>query len=235
MKIRIIVGLIVALAAAPAAFGQDKSPSQLYGQLFASVQMQRIFPDGKTFVDAAPRDAPATIMQRYEDERAKPGFDLAAFVRRNFTVQRPKEGAYRSTPGEDVCTHIDDLWHVLERKPADAQRAAHSSLLPLPRPYVVPGGRFAEIYYWDSYFTMLGLEESGRHDLALSMLLKAAAMRPEHVVKLTCFVVGQQPLAALYDARRRHLPSIAPASTTVIVQGPAAPEWLIEIEAIAAA
>jgi 2-iminobutanoate/2-iminopropanoate deaminase len=66
-------------------------------------------------------------------------------------------------------------------------------------------------------------------------VLKAAAMRPEHVVKLTCFVVGQQPLAALYDARRRHLPSIAPASTTVIVQGLAAPEWLIEIEAIAAA
>jgi 2-iminobutanoate/2-iminopropanoate deaminase len=66
-------------------------------------------------------------------------------------------------------------------------------------------------------------------------VLKAAAMRPEHVVKLTCFVVGQQPLAALYEARRRHLPSVAPASTTVIVQGLAAPEWLIEIEAIAAA
>jgi alpha,alpha-trehalase len=37
-----------------------------------------------------------------------------------------------------------------------------SSLLPLPNPYVVPGGRFREVYYWDSYFTMLGLIESGR-------------------------------------------------------------------------
>ena len=69
----------------------------------------------------------------------------------------------------------------------------------------------------------------------LRAVLKAAAMGPEHVVKLTCFVVGQQPLAALYDARRRHLPNVAPASTTLIVQGLAAPEWLIEIEAIAAA
>jgi Neutral trehalase len=34
-------------------------------------------------------------------------------------------------------------------------------LLPLPHPYIVPGGRFREIYYWDSYFTMLGLKESG--------------------------------------------------------------------------
>ncbi|MEJ7664338.1 MAG: trehalase family glycosidase [Hymenobacter sp.] len=38
----------------------------------------------------------------------------------------------------------------------------YSSLLPLPRPYVVPGGRFREMYYWDSYFTMLGLRAAGR-------------------------------------------------------------------------
>jgi alpha,alpha-trehalase len=33
----------------------------------------------------------------------------------------------------------------------------------------VPGGRFRELYYWDSYFTMLGLEADGRHELALDM------------------------------------------------------------------
>jgi alpha,alpha-trehalase len=42
--------------------------------------------------------------------------------------------------------------------------------VPLPFRYVVPGGRFREIYYWDSYFTMLGLEQSGRHDLAADMV-----------------------------------------------------------------
>jgi alpha,alpha-trehalase len=42
--------------------------------------------------------------------------------------------------------------------------------LSLPEPYVVPGGRFREMYYWDSYFTMLGLAESGRHDLAEHMV-----------------------------------------------------------------
>jgi alpha,alpha-trehalase len=35
---------------------------------------------------------------------------------------------------------------------------------------VVPGGRFREVYYWDSYFTMLGLVESGRTELARSMI-----------------------------------------------------------------
>ncbi|XNM58954.1 trehalase family glycosidase [Escherichia coli] len=28
----------------------------------------------------------------------------------------------------------------------------------------MPGGRFREVYYWDSYFTMLGLAESGHWD-----------------------------------------------------------------------
>ncbi|HET6157587.1 MAG TPA: RidA family protein [Dongiaceae bacterium] len=69
----------------------------------------------------------------------------------------------------------------------------------------------------------------------LLAVLNAAAMGPENIVKLTCYVVGQRPLADLYEARRRRLPKVAPASTTIIVQGLAAPEWLVEIEAIAAA
>jgi 2-iminobutanoate/2-iminopropanoate deaminase len=69
----------------------------------------------------------------------------------------------------------------------------------------------------------------------LLAVLVAAAMTPETIVKLTCYVVGDRPLTALYDARRRRLPKVSPAATTLIVQGLAAPEWLIEIEAIAAA
>ena len=45
-----------------------------------------------------------------------------------------------------------------------------SSLLPLPYPYIVPGGRFNEIYYWDSYFTQLGLQQSGRVDMIENMI-----------------------------------------------------------------
>lgn len=174
MRPRILIGLVVALLVATPALGQDKTPSQLYGPLFEEVQMQRVFPDGKIFVDAVPHDAPAAVMQRYRAERGSSGFDLAGFVRRTFTVPGPQESAYHSIPGEDVCTHIDKLWHVLERKPDDA--APYSSLLPLPRPYVVPGGRFSEVYYWDSYFTMLGLEESGRDDLARSMVENFASL-----------------------------------------------------------
>ena len=108
-----IISLIVALFIATGALAQVETPSQLYGQLFEDVQMQRVFPDNKAFVDAVPNSAPTVIMQRYQEERGAPGFDLAAFVQRNFTMPGPKESTYRSTPGEDVCTHIDNLWRAL--------------------------------------------------------------------------------------------------------------------------
>ena len=37
-----------------------------------------------------------------------------------------------------------------------------AGLLYLPNPYVVPGGRFNEMYGWDSYFIVLGLEADHR-------------------------------------------------------------------------
>ncbi|MBP1475378.1 hypothetical protein J7I44_13780 [Frateuria sp. MAH-13] len=42
-------------------------------------------------------------------------------------------------------------------------------LLYLPRPYVVPGGQFNEMYGWDSYFIQLGLLADQRDDLARDM------------------------------------------------------------------
>lgn len=175
MKIKVI-GLLVASCIATQAVAEVDTPSHLYGRLFEDVQTQRVFPDSKTFVDALPNDAPAAIVQRYEQERGKAGFDLSAFVRQNFTVSYPKDNAYYTSSSEDVCRHIDNLWHVLERGPDTATLAPYSSLLPLPRPYVVPGGRFDEVYYWDSYFTMLGLDESGRHDLTVSMVENFASL-----------------------------------------------------------
>jgi alpha,alpha-trehalase len=45
-----------------------------------------------------------------------------------------------------------------------------SSTLPVKRPFVVPGGRFREFYYWDSYFVIEGLLQSGLNSLALDMI-----------------------------------------------------------------
>jgi alpha,alpha-trehalase len=43
-------------------------------------------------------------------------------------------------------------------------------LLYLPNPYIVPGGRFNEMYGWDSYFIILGLEAEHREAMAKGMV-----------------------------------------------------------------
>ena len=143
-------------------------PSLVPGPLFFDVQLSGIFPDSKTFVDARPLAAPAEIAARYEAAKKQPGFSLRAFVDQNFEVPRGVGEGYHADTTQTMEQHVRALWPVLTRT---ADRVdPNASLIPLPNPYVVPGGRFREVYYWDSYFTMLGLVESGRLDLVKSML-----------------------------------------------------------------
>jgi alpha,alpha-trehalase len=136
------------------------------GELFEQVQVQNIFPDGKTFVDCSPKIPMPDIQNRYDVQKVQPGFNLAAFVADHFTVPSLPAAEYASMPGRSITDHIELLWTVLTRR-ADERG---SSLIPLPQAYVVPGGRFREMFYWDSYFTMLGLQVSGKIGLIENMV-----------------------------------------------------------------
>lgn len=154
-----------ALAATPA------PPDILLGPLFNDVQTAKLFPDQKTFADAVPNSDPLMILADYRMQKNQSGFDLRHFVQVNFTL--PKDGEkYVPPAGQSLREHIDGLWPVLTRSTTDAEK--WDSLLPLPEPYVVPGGRFREIYYWDSYFTMLGLAESNHWDKVSDMVANFA-------------------------------------------------------------
>jgi len=143
-------------------------PAHDLGSLFQAVQLSGIFEDSKTFADARPRFAPQDVTARYVAAKSSPQFNLREFVAQQFELPRPVGEGFRSDRSQTMEQHIRALWPVLTRPPDSAD--ARSSLIPLPNPYVVPGGRFREVYYWDSYFTMLGLIESGRTDLVKSML-----------------------------------------------------------------
>jgi len=57
----------------------------------------------------------------------------------------------------------------LQVLPQDALQASVEGLLYLPKPYVVPGGRFNEMYGWDSFFIEMGLLRDGQFGLAKDM------------------------------------------------------------------
>ena len=89
------------------------SPEVLFGDLFVAVQTAALFGDGKTFVDAVPKAAPAEILNQYH--AAHPGTPeaLKQFVSDHFVL--PAQAASAPSPPEQVSivTHIDRLWDEL--------------------------------------------------------------------------------------------------------------------------
>lgn len=137
-----------------------------FGELFEAIQLSNIFPDSKTFNDCIPKFEKEVIIDAYLQQKNLEDFKLESFVDDFFHLTTIDLPEYTSDASKPIDEHIDGLWNVLTRQPDQSR----GSLIPLPYPYIVPGGRFQEIYYWDSYFTMLGLQVSRRYDLIESMV-----------------------------------------------------------------
>ena len=146
------------LVAAGFTRAQNRTPKEMFPVLFEAVQLSDIYHDNKTFVDATPKRDPALILKDYNAHKNQPGFELKHFVDANFTLPVTQGGDFKSDIRAGVHKHIDTLWQVLSRRHNVASK--YSSLIQLPNDFIVPGGRFRETYYWDTYFTMLGLYES---------------------------------------------------------------------------
>lgn len=142
------------------------SPDEALGELFADVQKTQVYDDGKTFVDLIPRRRMKQIQQEYMLAKKDEQFNLREFVSRHFYEYGAYDDSYHTDPNMSVREHISELWNVLERK----NRLSRGSLIALPNAYIVPGGRFSEQFYWDSYFIMLGLAADNRWDIIEGML-----------------------------------------------------------------
>jgi alpha,alpha-trehalase len=85
----------------------------------------------------------------------------------------------------------------LRQLPDDPREIREPGLLYLPHPYVVPGGRFNEMYGWDSYFIQVGLLRDGELELAKN-LVDNFLYQIEHYGKIlnanrTYFLTRSQP------------------------------------------
>jgi alpha,alpha-trehalase len=134
--------------------------------LFDDVQMNEVFADSKTFVDCIPKLSTEVILQQYLQKKIEPVFDLKEFVFSQFDVPNQHGGNYETDSNKTAAEHIEELWPILTRQPDEK----NGSLIPLPSAYIVPGGRFGEVYYWDSYFTMLGLAACGNVQMIEDMV-----------------------------------------------------------------
>lgn len=137
-------------------------------QLFKDVQLAAIFKDSKTFVDLVPKAHFNVLEAKYMEAKETEGFNLKSFVEDNFEDRSMKALEFETDTTKTMYEHIALMWDKLTRGPDSV--IPNSSRIALPYKYVVPGGRFQEIYYWDSYFTLEGLLADGREDLAKGMV-----------------------------------------------------------------
>ncbi len=135
--------------------------------LFQTAHELDIFQDGKSWADAIPRQAIEEIRSVWK-ETNKDKKSVTEFINAHFDLPVVENTPIQYSKSPDVESHIKNLWPSLFRKGAQAHIEG-SSLIPIPFDYVVPGGRFNEMYYWDSYFTMLGLAIHGHKQMIRDM------------------------------------------------------------------
>ncbi|MDT0607571.1 alpha,alpha-trehalase TreF [Croceitalea rosinachiae] len=168
LKFILVLGITMIISSCK----NDKSVSNvdsLYKtQLFKDVQLAAIYKDSKTFVDLVPKESYMILEKQYLHAKDSVGFNLKYFVTENFMDKSMESLEFKTDTTKTMYEHINTMWDKLTRGPDEY--VANSSRIPLPKTYVVPGGRFQEIYYWDSYFTMEGLLAAGRQDLAKNMV-----------------------------------------------------------------
>ncbi|XP_004750024.1 trehalase isoform X3 [Mustela putorius furo] len=155
--------------------------SQIYchGELLHQVQMARLYRDDKQFVDMPLSSAPDQVLQDFCELAAAhkhhiPPQQLQAFIQKHFQaagqellswtpedwkdsprlLQKISDPKLRAWAGQ-----LHQLWKKLGKKvkPEVLSHPEQFSLIYSAHPFIVPGGRFVEFYYWDSYWVMEGL------------------------------------------------------------------------------
>lgn len=152
----------------------EKSPDELLGDFFHDAQRSQVYKDGKTFVDLVPKMRLVQISREYDERKHNVDFDMKGFIEEHFYVvpAEAEKEQYTTEEGTTVRKHITALWpHLTQRHLRN-----RGTLVGLPYSYIVAGGRFAEQYYWDTYFTMLGLAADDRWDMVENMTKNCAYM-----------------------------------------------------------
>ena len=98
------------------------TPADTFGPLFEAVQRQRVFSDGKVFVDAVPRQPPAEVMKAYRAQKPQTREALHDFVVAHFELPAEVDVPTASADRRPLRAHLKALWPVLTRPGFEAQR-----------------------------------------------------------------------------------------------------------------
>lgn len=163
-----------------------------YGDLLKTVQLAGIFNDSKHFVDMPLQQSPNETLTAFHELMNETGSKPSKEQVREFVENNFNEPGSEFTPWtpddwisdpeflNDVIDpelekwghDLNDMWKKLGRKISQdvAEDPEKYSQIYVSHPVIVPGGRFREFYYWDSYWTIDGLLLSGMNKTVKGML-----------------------------------------------------------------
>ncbi|XP_051173858.1 trehalase isoform X1 [Leptopilina boulardi] len=169
-------------------------PSEIYchGDLLHTVQMAKIFKDSKTFVDMKMKYSPNKTMSLFRElmsdtENNPTSIQVEEFLNRTFDpagsefktwdpVDWKEEPMFleniRDKSLKKFAKDLNYIWKLLGRQMKDEVKMNQEqySIIYVPNPVIVPGGRFREFYYWDSYWIVKGLLLSEMKETVRGML-----------------------------------------------------------------
>ncbi|MFH4982066.1 hypothetical protein AB6A40_008775, partial [Gnathostoma spinigerum] len=175
--------------------------SQIYchGPLLEAVQNAHLFPDSKYFVDMPLKYDPVTTLRDFHDLGREaqnvsklqefvdshfdpPGFELEEYFPKDWVAFPSSFLKIEDYHLRRWALHLHRIWRDLCRKVKDDVRQHQElySLLYVPHPFIIPGGRFREFYYWDSFWILKGLLFSEMYDTAKGIIQNLAYMVDNH-------------------------------------------------------
>ncbi|TFK40489.1 trehalase [Crucibulum laeve] len=168
-------------------------PSEIFcaGPLLQTVNIAHLYPDDKTFVDKPTSKTPQQVLSDFGNISTNATFgSIVNFVNTDFTgegqeLQALNLSSFVASPPflgnvsdpllKAWSQTVNGYWTQLIRGTnastlCGSSGKCESSLIPLNHTFVVPGGRFREQYYWDSFWIVEGLIESRLFDIVNATL-----------------------------------------------------------------
>lgn len=167
--------------------------SEIYchGRLLQKIQMSHIYADSKTFVDMKLKQSPEKTLKIFDEFIAKnpdpSNTELQKWIEENFEEPGSEfeywyPDDFTKTPTVlnkihdkgllNFASELNGIWTELGRKIKKEVKDNDElySIVYVENPMIVPGGRFREFYYWDSYWVIRGLLMSEMTHTAKGML-----------------------------------------------------------------
>ncbi|VDN50262.1 unnamed protein product [Dracunculus medinensis] len=164
-----------------------------------SVQDANLFSDSKYFVDMPLKIDPVStlkdfyqlgdkiknlsILRQFVDEHFdEPGMELVEYYPEDWDAFPSSFLKIQDYKLRRWALHLHRIWRDLCRKVKDDVRQHQElySLLYVPHPFIIPGGRFREFYYWDSFWILKGLLFSEMQETAKGIIRNLAYMVENH-------------------------------------------------------